>query len=286
MKGIRILLCVMIGLVIGSIIGIIIVNVGRRDAKTDTTEMVTEKQTTQQTTQAVTQTTEVATQEKTETLETTEITTEDAGVPDEEQPEELASCLSANSVRFEQLKEIGCRQLVVVESVGTSAKISLYTCDERGLWSDAGMTASGHVGANGVSSESYEGSRMTPAGLFPIGDAFYIDTPPDTKLSMFQVTQNTYWIDDPKSEFYNQRVELTGEKSWDSAEHMIDYASAYKYGFVVNFNMNPVEAGRGSAIFFHIGSNETLGCIATSEEMVLAYLSVLDAGQNPYILIQ
>ena len=77
-----------------------------------------------------------------------------------------------------------------------------------------------------------------------------------------------------------------GQKSWNSAEHMIDYYNSYKYGFVINFNMNPVEKGRGSAIFFHIGSGVTLGCVSTSQEKVLEYLKMLDPEKNPYILIQ
>lgn len=269
----------MIGVLIGSVIGIIVVNVGHSRDKEQTIEPAT----IQQTTQELTEVTETPTQTD---ASTEEEMTDGTAVPDAEQPEALTAYLSAALVRYEQLEEVGCKQLMVVTAEGTSAQISFFVCEENGLWSDAGLTTTGYVGANGVSRESYEGSRMTPAGAFPIGEAFYTEDKPETKLSTFQITENTYWIDDPGSELYNRRVELTGEKTWESAEHMIEYSSAYKYGFVVNFNMNPVEAGRGSAIFFHIGSNETLGCIATSEEMVLAYLAVLDAEKHPYILIQ
>ena len=74
---------------------------------------------------------------------------------------------------------------------------------------------------------------MTPAGVFPIGEAFYIEEKPKTGLSTFQITENTYWVDDEDSELYNQRIELDGEKTWQSAERMIEYTDAYKYGFVV-----------------------------------------------------
>ena len=283
MRAIRMLLYVAIGLLIGSILGSILVNGGSRRRSPEET---TTQQTTQEMLQDTTEATEEMTQTDAGTVAEAEVTTEQSGVSDEEQPAELAACLSASLIRFEQLEEVGCKQLLVVTADGTLAQISFYTCDENGLWSDAGLRATGYVGANGVSRDSYEGSRMTPAGAFPIGEAFYIDEKPDTKLPSFQITEHTYWIDDEESELYNQRVELTGEKTWESAEHMIDYPSAYKYGFVVNYNMNPIEAGRGSAIFFHIGDNETLGCIATSEEMVLAYLAALDAEKQPYILIQ
>ena len=126
---------------------------------------------------------------------------------------------------------------------------------------------------------------MTPAGVFPIGEAFYIEEKPKTGLSTFQITENTYWVDDEDSELYNQRIELDGEKTWQSAEHMIEYTDAYKYGFVVEYNQNPVEPGRGSAIFFHVGQQPTLGCIATTEDMVLAYLAELSKDMHPYIVI-
>ena len=45
-----------------------------------------------------------------------------------------------------------------------------------------------------------------------------------------------------------------------------------------------IEKGKGSAIFFHISSSPTAGCVGTSQEMVLEYLKVLDKDKNPYIL--
>ena len=283
MKGIRMLLCVMIGLMIGSIIGVFIVNCSHCNRKQQTSNTET---TNEETVEQIT-TKDDSTQEPVHEDEIA--TANDAQsiiVSDAEQPSMLTRSLSISRIQYKQLADIGCKQLLVVSGEGRTAQISLYVCDEKGLWSDTGLTTSGFVGANGVSRDSYEGSKMTPAGAFPIGDAFYIDEQPDTNLSSFQITNNTYWVDDPESEDYNCLVELSGEKTWNSAEHMIEYSSAYKYGFVVNFNMNPVTPGKGSAIFFHIGDHETLGCIATSEEMVLAYLAALDAEQNPYILIQ
>ena len=60
--------------------------------------------------------------------------------------------------------------------------------------------------------------------------------------------------------------------------------AAYRYGFVIGYNMPPVP-GKGSAIFFHVGSTPTAGCIAASEDHVLALLGRLDAAGSPQILI-
>lgn len=288
MKSLRFLLCAMIGLVIGSVVGIVIVNIGHDRQKrhqTTTTEAATEEMTAIDATAATPE--DATPMDVVDNMEADEeTTTEDSRIPDEEQPQALVQILRDSLVDFSQLEAVGCRQLIVVKSEQEQAEISMYVCDTDGRWNDVGLSTTGYVGSNGVSRDSYEGSRMTPAGVFPVGDAFYIEDAPETGLSTFQVTENTYWVDDADSELYNQRVELDGEKTWSSAEHMIEYPQAYKYGFVVNFNMNPVEPGRGSAIFFHVGNQATLGCIATSEDMVLAYLEKLSKDQNPYIVIQ
>ncbi|MGN1126474.1 MAG: L,D-transpeptidase family protein, partial [Ruminococcus sp.] len=152
-------------------------------------------------------------------------------------------------------------------------------------WSkDENLSCSGFVGTEGTVTDMSEQISGTPKGFYPIGEAFYIYDAPQTKLNTFQITQNTNWIDDPDSAFYNQRVEGTENQDWNSCEHMIDYADSYAYGFVINYNM-PAEYNKGSAIFMHIGSVPTQGCIATSTENILAYLSKLDCALNPYILI-
>ena len=129
------------------------------------------------------------------------------------------------------------------------------------------MVCSGYLGRNGTNDSKKEGDGCTPLGLYSVGSGFYIKEAPETGLDLFQITQDTYWIDDPNSQFYNQCVEGTENKDWKSAEHMISYSKEYLYGFVVDYNL-AAEKGVGSAIFFHINSNPTAGCIATTEEMV------------------
>ena len=280
MKNLRMLFCMLLGLLIGSVMGIVIANITHNQQKKKHAQMAT-----------------------TEVTATADATAGDAATPTDEemhtsgdakateiseelQPEALTEILKRSLVSYDQLTQVSCRQLIVVDAEQENATISMYICDEDGLWTDAGLTTTGYVGAKGVNREIYEGNQMTPAGVFPIGEAFYIEEKPETGLSTFQITENTYWVDDVDSELYNQRIELDGEKTWQSAEHMIEYTDAYKYGFVVEYNQNPVEAGRGSAIFFHVGQQPTLGCIATTEDMVLAYLAKLSEDMHPYIVIQ
>lgn len=99
------------------------------------------------------------------------------------------------------------------------------------------------------------------------------------------MTEHTYWVDDPESKYYNQRVEGVENKDWNSAEHMIDYYSAYHYGFVIEFNTTNIIAGKGSAIFFHCSQSPTAGCVGVSENSLLVYLQILCAERMPFILI-
>ncbi|MDE5831152.1 MAG: hypothetical protein K2H53_06060 [Clostridia bacterium] len=59
-----------------------------------------------------------------------------------------------------------------------------------------------------------------------------------------------YWVDDPKSKYYNQLVNIKNiEKDWDSAEHLIDYPVQYEYLIEIKTNPNCIP-GKGSRSIF------------------------------------
>ena len=195
------------------------------------------------------------------------------------------SLLSKGGTSVSDLENKKINQLVIVESNGSTANVSFYEKESSGWKVDSSLNTSGYVGSNGTTSSPSEGKSATPKGLYGVGDAFYQSSVPSTKLNSFKITSNTYWVDDPNSKYYNQKVEGTANKDWSSAEHMSEISS-YKYGFVINYNMNPVKKGAGSAIFFHVSHvSPTAGCVSVPESMVLSYLSKLDKSKNPYILI-
>lgn len=206
----------------------------------------------------------------------TQMPTEDAAV-------QLNQLISESGYTAEQIYSVGINQLVVVNSFGTQADVYLFS-NSDGLWKDEDMKCGGFVGKAGVGEKNAEGDKITPRGLYSIGDAFYTHSQPSTWLNTFRITENTYWVDDPKSSMYNQKVEGEQNKDWDSAEHMIDY-NDYRYGFTINYNTNPVIAGKGSAIFMHCGNAPTAGCVAVSENDMLRYLDKLSTSKNPHILI-
>ena len=217
-----------------------------------------------------------------ETADTEHTTAQDTGVPSE-MPEDLLGFLSEAGYNQNTLVSLHASQLIVVDSSGTSAEIHFYEQSDGKWKEDESLMCQGYVGVEGTVTEMSEQTSGTPKGVYPVGSAFYQDDAPQTGLEAFHITNETYWVDDPDSAFYNQRVEGTEQMDWISAERMSDI-SGYRYGFVINYNMPP-EYNKGSAIFFHIGYNPTEGCIATSEEMVLAYLSRLKTESNPCILV-
>lgn len=201
--------------------------------------------------------------------------------------EKLLSYLQSADLSIDDLTQKNCKQLITVNSSGNTASINYFYLNENNIWQEQyDLATDGYVGSNGVSKYSHEGSYETPFGLYPIEDAFYIDIIPDTSLNLFQITDDTYWVDDPDSVYYNKRVEGTENMDWNSAEHMIDYYSSYHYGFVIGFNTTDTIPGKGSAFFFHVSYQPTAGCVGVSEYMVLKYLSQLDSNLNPYILMQ
>jgi L,D-peptidoglycan transpeptidase YkuD (ErfK/YbiS/YcfS/YnhG family) len=102
-------------------------------------------------------------------------------------------------------------------------------------------------------------------------------------LPAFAITGQTYWVDDPNSVYYNQRVEGTQNRDWRSAEHMIRHEELYGLGFVIGYNTRDIVPGAGSAIFFHRGDDYTAGCVAAEGADLLGLLAALET--DAHILI-
>lgn len=228
---------------------------------------------------------------------TTEATAENSGAEDSSEdvtnhkksdaklPDELSNALTASGYSEDSLYG---SQIIVVDSHGDdsgSASISFFENTGSDWKATEGLTTvNGYVGASGVGQAS-EYVTVTPAGMYNIITAFGFDSSIDTGLDYFQITENSYWVDDPDSEYYNMHIEGTDKMDWDSAEHMIDYPSNYNYGFAFDYNMDPIEKGKGSAFFMHVGSQPTHGCVAVSQDVMIKTLKWLDKNCSPCILI-
>ena len=171
----------------------------------------------------------------------------------------------------------------------TGNKLILVEAEDGYWWNVAGegktVTDEVYIGENGSAYEVTADSKKTPAGMWLLGEGFYIGQKPDTTYPTFEITEDTYWVTDTESAFFNQKVDGAEEKDWTKAEHMIAAPKSYKYGLVISYNTYEPDTEKPSAIFMHCGNTPTEGCIAVPENVMKAVLEWLDGDCAPFIWI-
>ena len=132
------------------------------------------------------------------------------------------------------------------------------------------------LGRAGVGLKHREGDGITPIGQYALGRVFWrpdrLPTPPVTGLEVVDLKPYMGWCDDPGHEDYNHLITLPHPGS-----HEILWRDDALYDIVVEieYNANPVEPGKGSAIFIHVAKPDyspTEGCIALDRDHLLALL--------------
>ena len=135
------------------------------------------------------------------------------------------------------------------------------------------------IGRSGLSARKREGDGATPIGRWRMLAAHYRADrrlPPRTGLPLRRIRANDGWCDDVRDRNYNRRVRHPYPTS---AERLFRDDGLYDLVVVLDYNIRPRVAGRGSAIFLHIAHRDyrpTAGCIALSPrdlEQVLAICS-------------
>ena len=83
------------------------------------------------------------------------------------------------------------------------------------------------------------------------------------------------WCDDPQSKKYNRLIKLPSSNSY---EKLYKKENIYDIILVLNYNMNPIVKGKGSAIFIHVAKKnykKTEGCVALKKIDLLKILKQL-----------
>src|SRR5262249_4168180 len=143
-------------------------------------------------------------------------------------------------------------------------------------WAGGSTTAA--IGRGGVRTNKKEGDGGTPAGTYPLVFGFYredrIKLPP-SRLTMRILAPRDAWVDDPRDARYNALVTLPyparTERMWRSD-------GIYDILIVIGYNMYPVIAGAGSAIFLHVARpnfSATEGCIAVERAVLMNLIRLL-----------
>lgn len=179
------------------------------------------------------------------------------------------------------------QMLVVKPDEGMKATMTLCERRQGAVWQEAVAIPPFEVvvGKHGIAprGEKQEGDFKTPAGIYPIGDAFGFE-PMALEMDYKYITKDDKFIDDVESKQYNTWV--TGPTDAKSYEHM--FIETYVLGAVVRYNMNPIVPGAGSAIFIHVWrapDSPTAGCVAMSKQDIWTLLHWLDKKQHPHIMM-
>lgn len=135
----------------------------------------------------------------------------------------------------------------------------------HGVVAVGGRLAPCALGQTGIRRAKREGDGATPAGVFRLVAVYYRADRlprPRTALPLLSLHRDLGWCDDPADRNYNRPVDLPyparHERLWRD-DHLYDIV------VVVDFNLDPVRPGGGSAIFLHLARDNfaaTEGCVA------------------------
>ena len=209
----------------------------------------------------------------------------------------LVDILEANGT----IKTQDCDQLIIItdeESLIVESKqlfkATLYTFekDSLGKWKEVFAPYKVNLGVKGFASpeEKKEGDLKTPTGYYPITFAFGKKNDLTTHLYFMEIGKNHIWISDTTSSEYNTIVIDNDGKYTNNKvnEKLFRNDDLYDYSIVIDYNVNPVVKGKGSAIFIHIQRNEnhrTAGCISMSKENIVKLIEWLDSAKHPHIFL-
>jgi L,D-peptidoglycan transpeptidase YkuD (ErfK/YbiS/YcfS/YnhG family) len=157
---------------------------------------------------------------------------------------------------------------------------------DAGTWHRVLGPYTARIGRSGLSTTHHEGDGSSPAGVFTLTQAFGLLSDPGSQLPYRQAGPNDWWVSDASSPFYNTWQVGPPNGRWNPAageQLAVRGRIAYGYAVVVDYNRAPVVPGAGSAIFVHIGSTPTSGCVAISRAGMVQLLRWLDPARHPAI---
>ena len=139
-----------------------------------------------------------------------------------------------------------------------------------------GETFRAACGRTGVSAGKHEGDGATPAGILPLRRILYRADrlgKPKSIVPLEPLAINDGWCDDPSDRAYNTAITLPSDVHH---EELWRRDAVYDVIGVLGWNDDPVQTGRGSAIFLHVARPDyspTEGCIALALFDLLHVLS-------------
>lgn len=178
---------------------------------------------------------------------------------------------------------------------------------EAGKWVQRGQPWQGRLGKKGLiwgsgihpvpagASIKKEGDWRSPAGVFTLGGAWGYESKIRKHPQLFyrQITPRDLWVEDPRSEHYNQHLILDHDPStpWEKKQQMKQTDPAHALKLFIAHNAKPkIIPNNGSSIFFHIwrdgGTKPTAGCTTMAEVRLREFIAQIDPDRRPlYVLL-
>ena len=134
------------------------------------------------------------------------------------------------------------------------------------------------LGKSGIGKKKIEGDNITPKGTFKIVNIYFRKDHIKniiSKLKLIKIKRTMGWCDDPTSKKYNQLIKLPTKYHH---EKLYRSDKLYDIVIVLNYNMNPIVKGKGSAIFLHLSKNlknKTSGCVGLRKKDMLELIKII-----------
>jgi L,D-peptidoglycan transpeptidase YkuD (ErfK/YbiS/YcfS/YnhG family) len=173
-------------------------------------------------------------------------------------------------------------QVISVVGVGGSdAKVDVYERTAAG-WQAVVAGVPAKIGEKGMSPEHFDGSMLTPMGIYTLDFAFGTQPNPGGGLQYVQVGPNHWWDGDMKSPTYNlmqvcEKSQCPFSTALSDGTENLDIPQ-YAHAVVMGVNKERVP-GKGGAFFLHTtDGGPTAGCVAIDDAMMVKLIQWLRPG--------
>lgn len=173
--------------------------------------------------------------------------------------------------------------LSVTGTGGSDAKLDVWQRTGAG-WQPVtgGIAIPAKIGAKGMSPDHYDGSMMTPKGIYTLDFAFGTEPNPGSGLRYVQVGPDHWWDGDMKSPTYNtmqvcKKEQCRFNTSLSAGTENLDIPQ-YAHAVVMGVNKARVP-GKGGAFFVHsTDGGPTAGCVALDDATLVKIMRWLRPG--------
>ncbi|TDD66852.1 hypothetical protein E1293_38725 [Actinomadura darangshiensis] len=171
----------------------------------------------------------------------------------------------------------------VAEGYGTT-EVTVTECAKKGRSWKTVLTTPGHVGRSGYAEPGAkrEGDGKSPTGSYSLTEAFG-EGDPGTRLPYRRLRESgDCWGSTIGDERYNRYYRGECQPADENLSQIMT-DGAYRQAVVINYNRppdSPVVQGDGSAIFMHIGSGQTAGCVSMARPELESVMRTLRPGDR------